>query len=322
MKHHYHLIINSNAGSGNGKKIGNRLLEILSLRGESFTPHFTHYAGEEVKIATELMANELVEWDEAGHFDPFPLLVVVGGDGTLHQVMNALHASKRQIPVAFIPAGSGNDFARGFGISQNVDEAFQQILDITNPREIYTLSYKNMPEDTQGIVLNNFGIGIDAAVVHATNASTSKRTLNKYKLGNLAYSFSILGVLFKQKGFPIKIKTDSLEFETTNAFLVTATNHPYFGGGIKIAPPANPDDDILDLVLVERHNIFRIFQLIIKLYQGKHLESALVHHFQSKKFEIYSPSVQFAHIDGESLGKHPYQLLITASKSLFWVGNK
>jgi YegS/Rv2252/BmrU family lipid kinase len=318
MKHHFHLIINSNAGEGRGKKIGNRLLEILTLRKENYTAYFTSYAGEEVKIARELATTELRPWRTIEATAEFPLLVVLGGDGTLHQVLNAIEKIDNRIPVAYIPAGSGNDFARGVGLSRNPDDAFDAILNAREPRELYVGTYEDVANQTEGLFVNNFGIGFDASVVHATNASTAKKTLNKYKLGSLAYLYSVLGVLFRQKGFPLTIETADASLTTDNAFLATVTNHPYFGGGVAIAPTAKAGDKELDLIVIDRPNFLRLLCIILLLLRGKHLESKFVKHLRAEEFTISSTSAQYGQIDGETLGRHNYDLKIASRRVLFW----
>ncbi|MDR0921388.1 MAG: diacylglycerol kinase family lipid kinase [Lactobacillales bacterium] len=318
MKHHYHLIINSNAGSGNGAKIGKQLIDILENRKEEFTTYFTKYAGNEVEIIHEIAPTKLMEWHEGLQVETFPLLVVLGGDGTLHQVLNALENYSTKIPVAYVPSGSGNDFARGVGISRTTKEAFLQILETDSPQEINMIDFDERVSNHHGLVINNLGIGIDASIVAATNDSATKKTLNKYKLGSLAYVLSVLKVIFTQKGFPVLIEVNGKEYSFKKAFLCTTTNHPYFGGGVPVAPGADPRKDSLDLVLIERLNIFILFYLLIQIFRKKHLNSRFVYHFESNKLRLISTTPQFAQTDGETIDKQPYDLYFTTNKRYIW----
>ncbi len=89
------------------------------------------------------------------------------------------------------------------------------------------MAYEEKISEKKGIAVNNFGIGLDAAIVHATNHSSTKKRLNKYNLGSFSYLFSILRALFTQKGFPILVDAGGKQLNFSNAFLCTATKHPF-----------------------------------------------------------------------------------------------
>ncbi|SKA14516.1 lipid kinase, YegS/Rv2252/BmrU family [Pilibacter termitis] len=314
----YHIIINTNAGSGNGKRIGEELLQYLDEKNVLYTAYFTHFAGEEVEITERLAEKgELREWQ--GEEENFPLLVVLGGDGTLHQVLNALDKTSKKIPVAYIPAGSGNDFARGVGIVRNdTKKAFEQIVQAKKPQKIQVLRYFERVKQEKGVAVNNFGVGIDAAIVASTNQSVSKKALNKYKLGSFSYIFSILKVLFTQKSYPAEVIADGKKHEFPNTFLATVTNHAYFGGGVSICPPADVRSEKVDLVLIEKENWLVIFWLLSLIFRGKHLKSKYVHHFKCETLQLEAKEEQFGQIDGETVKPRKFALNFVSESRLFW----
>lgn len=320
MKFHYYLLINQAAGSGSGKKVADKIIPLFAKKNLTYSVYYSEWKGHDAQIAEELVGNTLKEWTEKSHEQeaPFPLLVIVGGDGTLHQVLDTFHQLKVKIPVAYIPAGSGNDFARGVGLSKNTVKALQNMFTTTKPQEINLLSYEEKISDKQGIVVNNFGIGLDAAIVHATNHSNTKTHLNKYKLGSLSYIFSILRVFFVQKGFPILVETSGKQVSFEKAFLCTATNHPYFGGGVAIAPTADIGKPTIDFVVVERINLFKILWIAFLLTRKKQLTSKNFHHFTTSKLRIVSTTSQYGQEDGEDTKKQPFDLQFSTKKQLFW----
>ena len=243
---------------------------------------------------------------------------MLGGDGTLHNVINSLLPYDSAIPLSYIPCGSGNDFARGVGLSRNIDKALHQILRTRRPKEIQTIHYVEANQEEIGLATNNVGLGLDAAIVEKTNESSSKKALNKFKLGSLSYISSIIHVFFKQKGFPILVEMNGKQYTFNRAFLCTVTNHPYFGGGVSIMPTANPRKAVVDLVVVERINIFKILWLIFLLLRQKQGKSKHFHHFQSGKIRIVSTIPQTIHADGEILGKRSIDMVYTTQKRLFW----
>ncbi len=318
MKKHFYLVINENAGSGTGRKAADKIIKQLQTATIDYTTFYTDHAGHEIEIVQNLAQDTLIPWSADLEIDTFPLLVVLGGDGTLHSVLNALQPFDPRIPIGYIPCGSGNDFARGVGINRQAEKAFFQLLKAEIPQEIQVITYNESIQEETGLAVNNIGIGLDAAIVNAANTSASKNTLNKFNMGSLSYIFSILKVLFTQKGFPILVEVNGKNHEFDRAFLCTVTKHPYFGGGVPIAPVADPRKPVLDFLLVERVNMFKIFWLISLLIQKKHMKSKYFHHFQSSKFRIVSTVPQYIHADGEILGKRSADISFGTETRLFW----
>lgn len=318
MNIHFYLVINGEAGSGNGHIAAKKIIKQLENRQLTYTAVYTEYPQHEKLLVQQLAETALLPWSNETVPLEFPLLVILGGDGTLHEALNTLHTFNTNIPIGYIPCGSGNDFAKGVGINKNAERAFLQILSAAAPQEIQLIRYQEEIQAETGIAENNIGIGLDAAIVETTNQSHSKKALNKFKLGSLAYIFSILKVLFTQKGFPIMVEINGKKLEFQKAFLCTVTNHPYFGGGIAIAPKADPRKPLLDLVIVERISLFKIFWLIFLLTRKKHMESKHFYHFQSSKIKIVSTIPQYVHADGEILGKRNLDMSYSLEKALFW----
>jgi YegS/Rv2252/BmrU family lipid kinase len=318
MTFHYYLLVNPAAGGGNGKRISEQLVSLMNKHNYLFTTYLTQYPNHELEIVADLATNSLRPFESKESNEPFPLLIVVGGDGTLHQVINQLKMMAIELPIAYIPAGSGNDFARGIGLSRDAEQDFQRIIQTTQPRKINILTYEEAIQEQMGISVNNVGIGLDAAIVHRTNHSTTKENLNKYNLGSLSYIASVLHVLFKQKGFPILVEANGQTYQYDKAFLCTTTNHPYFGGGVPLAPMAAIEKATLDFVVVERIPLYKIFWLIFLLFRKKHHLSKYYHHLSCTKLRIVSPTPQFSQADGEELGKGPYDISLTLTQQLFW----
>ncbi|AYW48132.1 diacylglycerol kinase [Tetragenococcus osmophilus] len=318
MEFHYYLLINPKAGGGKGKKCGEQIIATMKYKRLAFTVLETQFPFHEKELVYKLLASTLLNWNPKPQLkakQPFPLLIVIGGDGTLHQVLNSLTA---QIPIAYIPAGTGNDFARSLGLLQPSVKVLEQILQATWPRKINILKVFEQTSNDSKVCINNVGIGLDAAIVHATNHSTTKQRLYKYKAGFLSYIPAVLQTLFKQEDFPVTVKCEDETYYFKHAFLCTLTNHPYFGGGVNISPAADINEPQVDLTLVEKLSMGKIFYLILLLALKKHAHSKHFHRFKASTIQINSPSKQFIQQDGEDFAKTPCDFHFSSTKQLFW----
>ena len=325
MNYHYHILINPAAGSGNAAKTAEKIIHLLDDGDYTYTPYYTEKPGDEREIVNRLsdLLSPWSEFCEKDHVDnSFHLLVVIGGDGTLHQVVNQFFALDLQLPVSYIPAGSGNDFARGIGLSRDPEKAFEQLTSAIQPQPINVFHYDEKISEEQGIILNNVGIGLDALIVATTNASNSKKVLNKYRLGSASYALYLVKAIFTQKTFPILVELNgqTLNFERT--FLCTTTNIPYFGGGIAIAPMADPKKEAIDLVVVEKPNMLAILRFLLQLVRKKHTQNKHYRHFTSSKIRIVSVVPQYGQADGENMGERSFDMNFSTATQYIWYVDK
>lgn len=218
-------------------------------------------------------------------------LLVIGGDGTLSKVLKVWPA---QEPLAYLPAGSGNDFVRGFGniASEQVFEAMKK----SQTREFYVFKSQNH------LLLNSLGIGFDARVIQHSSASKVKNLLNKWRLGKLTYLFFGIQSIFSREGVSLTLSDENGQLEEYHSvFLFVLANNPYFGGGIMVWPTASVETRNLDLVYLKKghlsHHIIGLLDLILKRHHSsKHLQHKI---YSSVNLRCSKPTL--AQIDGESV---------------------
>ncbi|WP_461239651.1 diacylglycerol/lipid kinase family protein [Paucilactobacillus sp. N302-9] len=307
------IILNKHAGSGTAAKVWQQIEPELNRRQVDYQLKISQYPGHTTYLAKQY-AIHATNPSQA-------VLLVIGGDGTLHQALNgALQANLSvKLPLAYIPAGSGNDFARGLKMKTNPLAALNQILNCQKPIDIHIGQYRENIKNESGYFVNNIGVGFDAAVVSQTNSSTSKKRLNKYHLGSLSYLSSVIGVLYHQSNFELNVETDSAHDIYRQAFLVTTSNHPYFGGGVAILPSASVFDDNLELAVFEKKNWLVLVWVAILLMFGKHLNSRFFHHYKSPHIRVTTTSLEYGQIDGEVMGNRFFDLQMNVSQYPFWI---
>lgn len=320
MEIFYHVLINPNSGGGNGRLVGEKIVNYLQEHHLNFDVRFTGYPDHERQLVRELAQNTLQPYPmEEKNKLAYPLLLIIGGDGTIHQVINELYRLKKQFPIAYIPAGSGNDFARALNLPKDPLAIMEHIRQKNEPTFCNILHYKEAIYDEEGIALNNVGIGLDAAIVYETNHSKVKDILQKFNLLSFSYLSAVIRTLVKQRSFPILVEANGKIYNFKKAYLCTASNHPYFGGGVPIAPKASIFQKKLDLIIIEKPLMLLVPWIAFKIFTKKHLEAKFCHYIQANKIKIVSTVAQHGQADGEELGERSYDITFDLIEQAFWV---
>ncbi|WP_125566586.1 diacylglycerol/lipid kinase family protein [Companilactobacillus insicii] len=304
------IILNERAGNGQATRTWKRIQRYLDNNNIKYQVHVTRKNGDGVRIAKTL-SNNLTNYER---------IIVLGGDGTLNQSLNGIKSSNNpNNPLGYIPCGSGNDFSRGIKIKrQNPIILIQKILAMNTP-SIIDIGKATSKNSTR-YFLNNIGIGLDAFTVYETNHSKRKDLLNKIKLGTLAYVSSLVTVIKNQDSFPLNVTINNKIHHFDDAYIVSATNHPYFGGGVAIDPLATPFDQKLDLVVVHKISGLTFIKLFTELFtNGSHLKDKNVWHTQAKTYHLTSFVPEHGQMDGEELGQHNFDIDFTVDQHNFWI---
>ncbi|WP_338209538.1 diacylglycerol kinase family protein [Lactiplantibacillus paraxiangfangensis] len=307
----YDIIINELAGSGRGKSVWETVKPILEQRQIKFDYHVSEYAGHTTRLAAKF-AESVPDRPEIT-----PVLLVIGGDGTLNEALNGLMQVPRthRIPLGYIPGGSGNDFARALGMATDPEIALAQVLNNMRPRDLNIGYYHETLKNEHRYFVNNVGLGFDAQIVDDTN-----RSKQKGRLGKWAYLSNALKAYSQQEGFPLTVHVGRKRDYYKHAFLCTTSNHPYFGGGVKILPQADLHDDQLELIVVEEPHWWTIMWLFFLLLMGgRHLNSRFVHHYRSNQLHLLVNSVEVGQMDGQIIGNRNYDLYFSSKPYPFWI---
>ncbi|GKT02884.1 diacylglycerol/lipid kinase family protein [Furfurilactobacillus entadae] len=313
MNRHFYIILNRHAGQGHAADVWTTIAAELARQSVDYTLAETEYAGH-----ATLLAEQFAKHHQESTVTE--VVLVVGGDGTLNQVLNGLQDahSAHQLPIAYIPAGSGNDFARGAHISQEPLTALNQVLAASAPQSLDIGRYEETIKKERRYFVNNVGIGFDAAIVSAANHSTDKKTLNRMNMGNLAYLRQIFHVLGQQDSFPVTVHIGTRREIFPNGFLVTTSNHPYFGGGVPILPNATVKDGQLSLIVVEKLSWPRFAFLFSLIPTGRHLRFKAVHQYKAREIHLTVSALEFGQVDGEEMGTRFFDIYLMIDQYPFW----
>ena len=265
------VIVNPHSGN---KKVPKQWNTIHPLLHEMDTEiHFTKAPAHATELTKELVENGCRK------------IIVVGGDGTVSEVVNGIYLSniedKNQVTVALIPCGTGNDWGRFWGIDRNFEKAVQYINNgKTQVIDIGRCSYKMAGVPTEQYFINGAGGGFDATVVQVT--TRLKAFLGGHKW---VYSLSLLLSVFFFRAKRMTIGYNGEEIQQ-KIFTFSIGNGCYTGGGIKQNPNALPYDGLFDAIVVSKPSFLQIIKGIALVFKGRIAEHPCVTSFQSTGITI------------------------------------
>ena len=285
------IILNPMADMGKAWTVANDLRPIIAEYGNadwSGTVYPTH--------ATELAKQA----SEQG----YDMVIAIGGDGTVHEVINGLmQIPEKQRPIlGVVQVGSGNDFAHSIGVPMQSDHALAHALN----GEPSTVDIGLMTDENgrKEYFDNTVVVGFDAVV-----------TIRSHKLpvvrGFLMYLTAVIQtILLNHEPAKMQLQADGESWEQTN-LMVTVCNGPREGGGFLVAPEAKNDDGFLHYVMISKCSRPMMFRLIPEVMNGTHGRFDLVKMGACRKFSLDSELPVYIHADGEiytSFGSNLHKL--------------
>jgi YegS/Rv2252/BmrU family lipid kinase len=282
------VIVNPHAGR---RHVGQEVPELertLRARGLPYRLVRTQGRGDATRFAREAL-------EAGGRF-----LVAVGGDGTVHEVVNGMFddEGKPIVPDAVlgvVAAGSGCDFVRTFGLPGDATRACNHLTgENTYPLDIGKVTYADGDGTAARYFVNVAEAGLGAAVAARAQRMSPRLGQSKYFLG-----FWLELPRFKLAG--VRVRADRRTYEGP-AYLIVVANAQYYGGGMKISPRSYPGDGVLD-VLVFKGPKSDSFTMLPKIYRGEHLPHDHVEEFRVKRELVIEADRPLPiEADGEVLG--------------------
>ena len=283
------FIVNPASKTGRGIEIWKKVESVLKSTGVDYEVFFTKHIGHGVELARKLTKGE------GEH-----MLVALGGDGTVNEVVNGIVRIKDTI-LGYIPTGSGNDLAGGLGLPTDPMTSIERILENKSHLQMNVGVVETEGEVRRFAV--SCGMGWDAAITHEVAGSKLKKLLNKIKLGKLSYVGIALKQIFAFKTSPMEIQIDGktpMKFE--NNFFSAVMNSPYEGGRVKMCPAASWSDDLLDICIVDSVPKLKLLMVIPLAYRGWHKFFKGVYIKRGEKMTLKAAKPLPVHVDGENFG--------------------
>ena len=298
MTNRWFVVVNPVSGGGRGlgefPKISRLLRENGIEHDSAFTEHRYH--------ATELT----VEAANRGYRN----IIVVGGDGTLNEVVNGLFIQKqcapKEILLAVIAVGTGNDWVRTFSIPRNYSAIIRAIKERTSfLQDVAKVTYTESKYEQSRYMVNVAGLGFDADVIKIFN----HLKLKGYK-GKWLYLYSLLKGYFSAKPAGATIEVDGKVIYNKLLFSLAVGVCRYNGGGIQQLPRAVANDGLLDLTIIRPVHWWHVIFRANRLFNGKIYTIGHVEYAQGRVVKITSAPDMSLETDGELQGGTPVTISI------------
>ena len=269
------LIVNPHAGGG--RAAGALPAVESALRGR----------GHELRVEKTLSLEHAIELAR-GAAEAGEVAVSFGGDGLAGACAHALRDTDGVLGV--LPGGRGNDFARKLGIPRDAIEACAVLGDGTE-RTV------DVGEVDGRTFLGIASYGFDSAVQDLANASRVK--------GQLVYPYATLRALARWRQVRLTFVADGAAERSVTGYAVAACNTGVFGGGMALAPEADIEDGLLDVVITGRTSKFRYLWNVPKVFKGSHIRAQGFELFRAREVSVGAERPFRIYADGDPIGTTP-----------------
>ena len=296
MQNNWFIIVNPKSGSGKGlKQWQKKVKKALDKADMSYEMAFTEQPAHAIELTMKAIA--------AGH----RRLVAMGGDGTIHEVMNGILAQKNvkstDISLSIIPVGTGNDWIKTLKIPADIDKAIDIIINGRHYlQDVGRAVYHEGKEQRERYFLNVGGTGFDAYVARKLDTKTDKT-------GKKIYLLELLKGIMGYKNIPMSLTSKAKDIKE-DFFTINVSICKYFGSGMKIAPHAIPDDGFFDITLIKNISKWGVIKELRNLYNGSFLKNPHIETFKAKQVSVASTDDIYLQLDGELLGHGPFEFHI------------
>ncbi len=230
------------------------------------------------------------------------VVVAVGGDGTVHEVANGLLRASRadEVDLAVLPRGTGKDFVRSLRIPRGLDAAIAAARDGSTRRiDVGRAAFTGWDGSKAETYFANFaGAGISGAI--ARRANVSSKALG----GRVSFIAATVSVFMAWRSERVVVEIDA-ERRDGLMFEVLAMNGDYTAGGMWAAPQAQPDDGLLDVLLIGDVTKADFALTFPKIYRGKHLGHPKIEHLRGRRVAVEAETPLPIALDGEQPGTTP-----------------
>lgn len=302
------VIVNPKAGSGRGLKDWPVISNQMYNRGLHFTCVFTEHKYHAIELTVKAVT------------DGYRNIVAIGGDGTIHEVVNGLFLQKAvpttDVCLAVIPTGTGNDWIRMYGISKTYSEAVESLAQKkTVLQDVGKVDFYETRVEHTRYMANVAGLGYDAVVNLKYN-----NLKDEGKYGRWLYLRSTFNTFINFSSKHFEITADGEPFYNGLVFSGAVGIGRFNGGGMQQTPNAAVDDGLMDLTIIKKMSKYKVLRNFRLLFSGSIYQIPKVIYKQCRTIEITTDPETRIEIDGEAVGTSPFKFSLVPKSICVVVG--
>lgn len=296
----WRVIVSSRSGGGKARRDWPEIAKMLKARSIEFSEKITDHAYHAIELAREAV------------LEGFRKLLVLGGDGAIHEVLNGLFSqeevSPSEVTLGLIPVGSGNDWSRLHKIPADYEAAVDLIADAERHTRVQDVARVDTLMDGKPYcrhMMNIGGLGFDSEVCHRFDLAKERGHASDRQ-----YLKSLLSGFLSYKCLKFRVSVDGQEFYRGPAFSVALGIGKYCGGGMMQTPEAIPDDGLIDVTVVGKVSKLQFLHKVPSLFRGDIFKNKEVIHTRGRKVDISAAPYSYMEVDGEPVGITPVHVAV------------
>ncbi len=296
----WRVIVSSRSGGGKARRDWPEIAKMLKARSIEFSEKITDHAYHAIELAREAV------------LEGFRKLLVLGGDGAIHEVLNGLYSqeevSPSEVTLGLIPVGSGNDWSRLHKIPADYEAAVDLIADAEQHTCVQDVARVDTLMDGKPYcrhMMNIGGLGFDSEVCHRFDLAKERGHASDRQ-----YLKSLLSGFLSYKCLKFRVSVDGQEFYRGPAFSVALGIGKYCGGGMMQTPEAIPDDGLIDVTVVGKVSKLQFLHKVPSLFRGDIFKNKEVIHTRGRQVDISAAPYSYMEVDGEPVGITPVHVAV------------
>ena len=294
----WRVIVSSRSGGGKARHDWPSIAKLLKAKSIEFSERITDHAYHAIELAREAVL--------AG----FRKLLVIGGDGAIHEVLNGLYSQQdvppSEVTLALIPVGSGNDWSRLHQIPFDYEQAVDLVAKADSHTRVQDVARVHTLMDGKPYcryMMNIGGLGFDSDVCRRFDLAKERGHASDRQ-----YLKSLLSGFLAYKPLRFRVAVDGVEFYQGTAFSVALGIGTYCGGGMRQTPDAISDDGLINVTVVGKLSKWKFLSKVPSLFKGDIYKHKEVKHTVGHTVEIEAASYSYMEVDGEPVGITPVRI--------------
>ena len=283
----YFLIVNPVSGQKKGLLLWEKVLPILTSKGAEVDHVISEYNHHPYDIIIDL------------DFSKFDAIGVLGGDGTMHEVINGMmdRTDQQKLPIGLITNGTGNSLMHDLDALDPIKAA----NNFVEGRKLKIDLAKISMTDNHLYAFNVIGWGIPVTI----NEKAEKMRF----FGGQRYNLASLIEILRNPSWPVKLQIEQKELKGNYSFFL-ACNTIYSGNGMRVAPKAKLNDGKFDVLILKKASRPKLIRLFVKIFKGSHINDPIIQYEQVEAFSISDTKDTVLNIDGQAIGSVPFEVKV------------